>query len=211
MASKKKLPHSRRCNNSQNVAIYCYCADDEEDFSTQLCDDRCREASDFPDVVRAPRRPSDSSDHGHKYLYEPDHLDQERRRRELTPHDDHKPSKILHVGPPFYWFDVLVGLSSIGFFYFDVITDILLAIDYYHHENMWAFGLTAGFIIGPSIITCILNFRWYLLDYQSQQLLVKNYGKENVQQTSMVLWFTRFVSTLLMMAPVIRFVSYMDW
>ena len=134
----------------------------------------------------------------------PDFEHSDRRRRQIPPHDGHSDAEVLHIGPDFTCLDVLVGLSSIVFFYFDVVTDILLARDYFHQGNTLAFALTTAFIIGPSLITCLLNFRWYLLDYQSQQILVKNRGQEHVKQTSIFLWLLRFVLTLLMMGPVIR-------
>ncbi|XP_053389811.1 XK-related protein 6-like [Mercenaria mercenaria] len=212
MASKKKLPHSRRCKYSEEVAAYCYCPTDEGDVPLKHCDKTCCEGTDSPDLIQVQSRTSSQNSGIDKYVSPdeplPDFEHKERRKRQIPPHDGHSETEVLHVGPDFTCFDVLVGLSSIAFFYFDVVTDILLARDYFHQGNMLAFALTAAFIIGPSLITCMLNFRWYLLDYQSQQLLVKNYGKENVQQTSMFLWLTRFALTLLMMGPVIRQIEY---
>lgn len=213
MASKKKMPCSRRCKNSEQLAAYCYCTLDEGDdilrgTSNKVCCQR-----DEPDRLygtqRLPSSVSDKIDSVAQLSVELDRLDEfPSRRRELTPHEDHVPEFNVHRGPPFDCLDVIVGLGSIVFFYFDVITDILLARDYYYQSNVIAFGLTTGFIIVPSIVTCLLNFRWYLLDYQSQQILMKAKGKENVQQTSLSLWTLRFVMTLMMMGPVIRQIEY---
>lgn len=204
MATKKKLPNSRRCRSAEKVAEFCYCSLNNANVSSGRC------GTDVPDRVNKSRHSSQASDGAEKYLYSEsltfEQVDQDRRPRELPPHKNHNEQKSFHQGPAFNCLDVLIGLSSIAFFYFDVVTDILLARDYFYQHNYLEFGLTSGFIIGPSFITCVLNFRWYLLDYQSQQILVKNYGSENVKQTSTALWIARFVLTLMMMGPVVRFV-----
>jgi H+/Cl- antiporter ClcA len=92
------------------------------------------------------------------------------------------------------------GLLSILLFYADVLTDILLAKDYFNQGNKLAFGLTASFVVVPSIITCFVNFRWYVLDHQ------KSCKNKSGVGTSTLLWVTRFTVTLLMMGPVIRYI-----
>lgn len=204
MASKKKLPRSRRCRESEYLGLYCNCEYDD------VCRRTCCRSADIPDLAAAARSSSESSD---KHLYQTDldgveveiDLDDDtRHQRQLPPHDGHKSKPGPHRGPEFDRLDVLVGLSSIAFFYFDVVTDCLLARDYYYQDDMLSFGLTTTFIVGPGIITMILNLRWYYLDYQSQYILLKHHGPERVKQTSHLLWIARFVLTLCFMGPVMR-------
>ena len=210
MGTKKKLPRSRRCRNSEYLGLYCNCEFD--DACRRTC---CRSAAvDALDCATAKRFSSDSSD---KYLYTgpdpPVELDTVNVRytgenggneRQLPPHDNHVPSQGPYTGPEFTCLDVLVGLSSICFFYFDVITDCLLARDYYYQNDMLAFGLTTTFIIGPGLVTLLLNVRWYYLDYQSQCMLIKNHGSKRVRATSRLVWAARFLMTICFMSPVMR-------
>ncbi|KAL4236935.1 XK-related protein 7 [Mactra antiquata] len=165
MASKKKLPRSRRCKNAELVAEYCYCSLDNEKLCSEQCQKVCVDGYDAPDRADKSRHSSQASEAAaaERYLYHDsptfEHVDHDRHRREMPPCDKHSEDKGYHKGPPFTCFDVCVGLSSIAFFYFDVVTDILLARDYYHQHSYIEFGLTAAFIIGPSLITCLLNFR----------------------------------------------------
>lgn len=210
MASKKKFPRSRRCKNSEYLRLHCNCQ--YEDTCRRTC---CRSvAIDAQDCASATRKTSETSN---KYLYSVDQEEIElddtktrlaedgvKQQRQIPPHDEHIPSQGPHQGPKFDKLDVLIGLSSICFFYFDVVTDCLLARDYYYQDDMLAFVLTTTFIIGPGLVTMLLNVRWYYLDYQSQCLLIKNHGAKNVKATSKLLWAARFLLTICFMGPVMR-------
>ncbi|WAR23062.1 XKR6-like protein [Mya arenaria] len=142
MASKKKLPRSRRCNNSENFAVNCYCITDEPDLVTEACDAPCCVDQDTGD-----------STSNVKYE-EFDNVSQKNRVK--LQKDD------IHRGPSFDYLDIIIGLSSIAFFFFDVVTDVLLARDYFHQGRMWPFGLTAAFVIGPNgtFLTMKANNGW---------------------------------------------------
>ena len=197
MASKKKYPHSRRANNPDLKNLYCSFESDDEDSCIQHQYAASGSRIDQPDRVRSSLTPSKperqkSATFEEAGLYRVDNV--------VDGHGD----KRRYEGPSFEFLDVLIGFSSVAIFYFDVVTDIILARDYYKRGHTAPFILTTAFIVGPALVTAGLNFRWYLLDYRSQEIHVKNYGKEHVKQTSILLWCCRFFMTFTLMAPVMR-------
>ena len=201
MASNKKCPHTRRAKNNDLKYLYLTLDSDEEDAYNRKLSQTSALKTDQPDRVttsissaKPKKQKSASYDEG---LYTADIDDS-------SPEQIHKEERRLYEGPRFDYLDVLVGFSSIAFFYFDVVTDIILARDYYKQGYTAPFVLTTAFVIGPALVTAGLNFRWYLLDYRSQEIHVKNHGKENVKRTSLFLWFIRFTMSFLLMSPVIR-------
>ena len=201
MASTKKFPHSRRAKNDDLKYLYRICDSDEEDAYDKRITFQSGSRTDQPDrvvlgenVPKPKKQKSASFDEG---LYRVD-------SDSGLPQKDRLKDKRLYKGPKFEFLDVLIGFSSISFFYFDIVTDIILARDYHKQGYTAPFILTTAFIIGPSLVTAGLNFRWYLLDYRSQEIHVKNFGKEHVKQTSVLLWCVRFIMTFLLMSPVMR-------
>jgi len=95
-----------------------------------------------------------------------------------------------HVIHDLLWFclNLLFPLSSIVLFFVDVVSDILLAREYYNEGMMWEFGLTAVFVIVPAIIIC-----HYVLHYES---FFKSHPP--------VRRVTFLIMTFSMMGPVIR-------
>lgn len=197
MASKKKFPHSRRAQNEDLKYLHCVYDSDEADECSRRLSAAYESRVDQPDQVNSSEIPS-KADRQRATSFEEAGL---YRAQNLA---DGKRERRLFEGPTFDYLDVLIGFSSIAFFYFDVVTDVILARDYYKQDYTAPFVLTAAFIIGPALVTAGLNFRWYLLDYRSQEIHVKNYGKENVKRTSMALWCCRFFMTFLLMSPVMR-------
>jgi len=88
-----------------------------------------------------------------------------------------------------FFMTLLFPVASIVLFFVDVVSDILLAREYYNEGMMWQFGLTAFFVIVPSLIICFFGF-------------AVSVGTFN--EYSPVLRVTFFIMTLLMMSPVIR-------
>ena len=197
MASKKKFPHSRRANNQDLKNLYCSFESDDEDAYIQYQSAASGFTTDQPDRVASSQTPSKperqkTATFEEAGLYRVDNVI-----------DGHGEKRIFE-GPKFELLDVLIGLSSIVFFYFDLVTDIILARDYHKRGYTAPFILTTAFIVWPSLVTAGLNFRWYLLDYRSQEIHVKNYGKEHVKRTSILLWCCRFFMTFTLMSPVMR-------
>ena len=209
MATKKKFPQSRRSRKSLERGLYTSCLIHGEAESVHYNKPNCEKNQDYPDRVKSKQiatcKTLDKQDVSDSFQrFDSINEDEDEVRYDRGKQTDNEGTIRLYTGPEFECLDVLVALASIAFFYFDIVTDILLARDYYKQNNMLAFGLTTSFIIGPSIITCILNFRWYLLDYETQKILIKKRGKGNVKVTSLALWCVRFVMTVSFMGPVIR-------
>ncbi|XP_059369009.1 XK-related protein 6 [Carassius carassius] len=75
----------------------------------------------------------------------------------------------LHVRRPPYekrlWLDCLWIVLALLVFFWDVGTDLWLALDYYVKQDYLWFGLTLFFVLVPSVLVQILSFRWFVQDY----------------------------------------------
>nr|AAT07126.1 XK-related protein 6 [Danio rerio] len=63
------------------------------------------------------------------------------------------------------WLDCLWIIVALLVFFWDVGTDLLLALDYYSKRDYLWFGLTLFFVLVPSVLVQILSFRWFVQDY----------------------------------------------
>ena len=86
--------------------------------------------------------------------------------------------------------NLLFPVLSIVLFFVDVVSDILLAREYYNEGMKWEFGLTAFFVIVPSLIVCFFGLGFFY--------------KDNFEKYSPVLRVPLLIATFLMMSPVIR-------
>ncbi|XP_051731180.1 XK-related protein 6b [Ctenopharyngodon idella] len=63
------------------------------------------------------------------------------------------------------WLDCLWIVLALLVFFWDVGTDLWLALDYYAKQDYLWFGLTLFFVLVPSVLVQILSFRWFVQDY----------------------------------------------
>lgn len=63
------------------------------------------------------------------------------------------------------WLDCLWIVLALLVFFWDVGTDLWLAVDYYHKQDFLWSGLTLFFVLVPSVLVQILSFRWFVQDY----------------------------------------------
>ncbi|KAJ8008688.1 hypothetical protein DPEC_G00081010 [Dallia pectoralis] len=63
------------------------------------------------------------------------------------------------------WLDCLWIVLALLVFFWDVGTDLALAIHYYHRQDYLWSGLTLFFVLVPSVLVQILSFRWFVQDY----------------------------------------------
>lgn len=63
------------------------------------------------------------------------------------------------------WLDCLWIVLAMLVFFWDVGTDLWLAVDYYTKQDYLWFGLTLFFVLVPSVLVQILSFRWFVQDY----------------------------------------------
>lgn len=97
-------------------------------------------------------------------------------------------------------------MFSIILFFYDVVSDVLLAVHYYALNRWVAFGFTTGFIVLPALISNGQSARWYLVDYEQEQKKLSKKPKTKV--TPFWIWALRIFFTFpLMLGPVVRYVS----
>lgn len=63
------------------------------------------------------------------------------------------------------WVDCLWIILALLVFFWDVGTDLCLAMEYYQRQDYLWFGLTLFFVLVPSVLVQILSFRWFVQDY----------------------------------------------
>ncbi|XP_056120464.1 XK-related protein 6b [Rhinichthys klamathensis goyatoka] len=63
------------------------------------------------------------------------------------------------------WLDCLWIVLALLVFFWDVGTDLWLALDYYAKQDYLWCGLTLFFVLVPSVLVQILSFRWFVQDY----------------------------------------------
>ncbi|KAK7142810.1 hypothetical protein R3I94_012230 [Phoxinus phoxinus] len=71
-----------------------------------------------------------------------------------------------HQQPPEerLWLDCLWIVIALLVFFWDVGTDLWLAMVYYSEGDYLWFGLTLFFVLVPSVLVQILSFRWFVQD-----------------------------------------------
>ncbi|XP_052002118.1 XK-related protein 6 [Xyrauchen texanus] len=74
------------------------------------------------------------------------------------PPHQHQPEERL-------WLDCLWIVLALLIYFWDVGTDLWLAMDYYSKRDYLWFGLTLFFVLVPSVLVQILSFRWFVQDY----------------------------------------------
>ncbi|CAC5386228.1 unnamed protein product [Mytilus coruscus] len=97
--------------------------------------------------------------------------------------------------------DLVATVLSTVFFLYDVISDVILAEEYYRLQRWISFGFTASFIFFPHLIMNAINISWYYFDYMEE--------KKKGKTTQGSKWFLRVVFSLpFMLGPIVRNVEY---
>ncbi|XP_052074628.1 XK-related protein 6-like [Mytilus californianus] len=105
---------------------------------------------------------------------------------------------------PFRGIDLLAAVLSTVFFLFDVISDVILAEEYYRFQRWIPFVFTISLILFPHLVLNAINTSWYYNDYIEE--------KKNEKPTKKLVWFLRIVLSLpFMLGPVVRNVEYIHY
>lgn len=93
--------------------------------------------------------------------------------------------------------DLLAAVLSIVFFLFDVISDVVLAEEYYRFQRRIPFVFTISFILFPHVVLNAINISWYCNDYSEE--------KKSEKPTKTLVWFIRVLFSIpFMLGPVVR-------
>jgi len=124
------------------------------------------------------------------------HLLHKKRQHEYCNEDvvDHPPTDPVHAS--YTYFDIFLGIVSIGSYLFDVGSDVFIAVMYYQDELWWWFGLTVSFIVVPSITISLFSLTWYLQD--------RNTDGKGILKNGPWRWVSRFMLIILQLGPVLR-------
>ena len=95
------------------------------------------------------------------------------------------------------WFEVGFIVFSIVSFFFDIITDILVASFYWRNQDTWYFIMTVIFITIPTLVVTGISLRWYIVDSR----------EELAPKVSTCTWIIRAVFLILQLGPVIRYIE----
>ncbi|CAG2246197.1 unnamed protein product [Mytilus edulis] len=98
----------------------------------------------------------------------------------------------------------LIGtIIGIILYYYDIISDIYLAEEYFRLKRWEAFAFTASFILFPLLILNSINISWYIRDFIAER-------RKKSEVTEFSVWFLRiFCSMPLLSGPVARNIEYM--
>ena len=95
---------------------------------------------------------------------------------------------------PFSYVEGIAISFSILFYLADIVTDALLAEEYYSHDRIGEFAATTFFILFPAIVTSTISMIWFCQDRDE---------KSDFYSTK---WICKFTFTLLPTAPIVRYV-----
>nr|XP_022344201.1 uncharacterized protein LOC111137171 isoform X2 [Crassostrea virginica] len=75
---------------------------------------------------------------------------------------------------PFRWLNAVGAVMSTVFFLVDVVTDILLAVEYNDHGRILECALTSSVVIASFLVAGILSTIWFVQDSKGPKNSVKN-------------------------------------
>ena len=75
---------------------------------------------------------------------------------------------------PFRWFNAVGAVMSTVLFLVDVVTDILLAVEYNDHGRILECALTSSVVIASFLVAGILSTIWFVQDSKGPKNSVKN-------------------------------------
>ena len=112
-----------------------------------------------------------------------------------------EPTKTKPKKVPFTWFDVFFILGGMVTYIADMVTDIVVGMQYFFTEDWWWSGLTLGFVIFSSVTLQYFSFRWFVADRHDD-------GNPNQQKRGILrkicYWFYWLVTHILQLGTINR-------
>lgn len=111
--------------------------------------------------------------------------------------------------------DIFFTIFSIIGYFFDLGSDIFVAVAYYHTRQMWWFGLTVSFIVLPSITLTAFSLAWYVMDEKNKKANNNTNNNENNEYSnesrqSKETSVQKVLHYVLFLIPLGPFVRYID-
>ena len=121
----------------------------------------------------------------------------------LTDETDLNKTSLTTSDLEFKCIDVFINLFSIASFFFDVGTDIFVAVLYLKGGLYWYFGFTVAFICVPAIINTIFGLIWYVDDHRYYRDTAGTEGHHG-KTVSTMRWIIRFLFLVFQIGPILR-------
>ncbi|KAK7018781.1 hypothetical protein SK128_022339 [Halocaridina rubra] len=109
----------------------------------------------------------------------------------------------------FGWFDILTALLSIGMFYFDIVSDLLVAYYMYNDEATQEWFLpTLLLILIPLVMVNGFSLYWYWFD---ERVCVHEGVCNRSPRINPALWTLRIIGHILLQAPILRYIDLLHY
>ena len=180
---------SRRSNSSRSRSL----SSGENEFSKEIDDEQLGSATssfskedaeatnekqpqlndeDFTKPVFRPKTPhiqtGGMSGPSHRHLDEPDFQVHKRPSKKIIPDDIH--ISIL---------EVFIYLWGVITFFADLISDIILSIEYFDNKRSWLGFMTLMFTIVPNVTLSLFSLSWYIDKYYTEKQLSQQTQTQN--------------------------------
>ena len=78
--------------------------------------------------------------------------------------------------------EVFIYLWGVITFFADLISDIILSIEYYKSSRTWLGSLTLTFVIVPNVTLSLFSLSWYIDKYYSEKKIKEQQEEQNLKQ-----------------------------
>ena len=81
--------------------------------------------------------------------------------------------------PRYYKHDMVFSILAVFVYVFDIVTDVILIIQYYLRNQRTEMWLSIGFVVAPSIVSGIVSLTWAYFDHKADSHLQNSSKNHN--------------------------------